>query len=114
MGFLDDRRKQASDSGSSMGKMTLAEFGDDMPLLYEMFTTEEFENGDKRVPSSLSVFYDEGVLKLCLNDKQEGLCTFVTCSSVLEGLLALEMGLGEDRLDWRPMKWAGKGRGRRK
>lgn len=98
MGFVDDRRGSRGPGGGGDKPMSLADFGADYPRLFEMFTVTEYEDGTSRDTSSISVFYDEGRLKLCLNDKQEGFSAFVTANSVEEGLLALEVGLEEDRL----------------
>lgn len=70
-------------------------------------------DGSERQGSSLTLFVDEGALKACLNDKGNDLVAFVSAES-LEGLLgALEAGLREDKLDWRPSRASGAARKRR-
>jgi hypothetical protein len=57
----------------------------------------------EREPGSMIIFVDDlCLLKACLSDKETQQVAFVSGDS-LEGLLeALEKGLRDDRLDWRP------------
>lgn len=71
------------------------------PLVVQFLTLAAYGDGSRRVPGSITLFSDNGVLKACLNDKDGPLNAFVTGAG-LGGLLeSMERGLEQDRLDWR-------------
>jgi len=74
------------------------------PLLVQFLTLDAYKNGDKRVPGSITLFSDQGVLKGCLNDKDADQAAFVSGSGLEALLESVEVGLREDRLDWRQAK----------
>lgn len=80
------------------------ELSQKFPFLVEFLTELKFSDGTPRLPGSLSFFSEDGCLKACLNDKSEGLVTFVTGPG-LGGLLELlEAGLQGDNLYWQKSK----------
>lgn len=74
------------------------------PALAEFLSAVQWDDGKRRVPGSLTLFVEEGLIKTCLNDKDGGNVCFLTADT-LEGLLgSLEKGLVEGGLDWRRSK----------
>ncbi len=69
--------------------------------LWEFITAVEFLDGSKRATPSVTLFCDAGLLKACLNDKEQGLVAFVTGTSLTAVLEAMNEGLLGDALDWR-------------
>jgi len=74
------------------------------PLTVQFLTLERYGNGEVRVPGSLTLFYDAGLLKGCLNDKDAGLAAFVSGAGLSGVLASIEEGLRGDKLDWRASK----------
>lgn len=78
-----------------------AEFEKNWPNLYAHIFDAAYEDGTKRVGSSLVMFSERGLLKVALNDNEAGLVAFVCASHFLEALERLEQGLLDETLDWR-------------
>lgn len=82
------------------------------PALTEFLTVSRWEDDSPRVPGSVTLFFDDHLWKLCLNDKDSGRISFVTADSPEGVLAAAERGLQASSLDWRAQRPPG-GRGRR-
>ncbi len=80
------------------------------PLVVKFLTLTVYGNGERRVPGSITMFVDGGLLKACLNDKDADLSAFVSGGGLAGLLDAMERGLGEDRLDWRAPRKSKRGR----
>jgi len=81
------------------------------PLVFQFLTRTSYDDGQSRETGSITLFFDAGVVKACLNDKDASLAAFVSGEG-LEGLLvSMEEGLAGDRLDWRPARKKGGRRG---
>lgn len=72
-----------------------------LPALLEMITLGKWDDGAPRVRGSLSLFWEDGVFKLWINDKDGGRAASVSAASVEDLLLRAEGKLSEDSLDWR-------------
>jgi hypothetical protein len=73
----------------------------DVPTLVAFVSQQLWDNGDKRVCGSFSVFYEQGCYKAWLNDKDGHRCAVLAAGSLPLLLVALEAGLMGDKLDWR-------------
>lgn len=71
------------------------------PSLWEMISSSSWPDGSRRVPSTLLMFVDDGTVKACLNDRDQGLTAWASGCGFHACLDALERGLTEDRLEWR-------------
>lgn len=78
------------------------------PNLIEYLTVTEFEDGSSRERSVLSVFVEDGRVKVCLNDKELERSGYVSGDTLTGVLVALEKALATEGLEWRP--WGGKKR----
>ena len=112
MGATDRNRSRSAASGGAASALPSAVLSGDFPELNEMLLRTEWEDGSSRVPASLSFFIHENAFKVCLSDRDAQLVTFLAGDTVDDLLLALEIGLAEDRLDWRPASGGGKRRRR--
>jgi hypothetical protein len=71
------------------------------PSLVEFLTRTEFEDGSARQTGTLMLFVEDGRLKVCLNDRAEGLVGFHSFQSLDTILGELEGCLDKDGVDWR-------------
>lgn len=80
------------------------------PTLWQFLTLSAYADGARRLPGSVTVFFDQGHVKAALNDKDAGLSAFVSASSLLGLFMAIEEGLAGDKLDWRQPQAKGRRR----
>jgi hypothetical protein len=102
-----DSRPTAGSAGEGIGSCSV---GSMIPGLMEMLTSVSWPDGSRRVASTLLLFSDEGFIKACLNDRDQGLTAWSSGVSLTACLLALEQGLANDSLAWRPPAGSGKTR----
>jgi len=76
------------------------------PTVCEWLTSAHYDDGELRETSTIGLFVDCGVLKLCLNDRDLCRTLYVTSDSLEGALEALEKALRGGTPDWRP--WKGK------
>jgi len=86
------------------------ELAEQLPSLWEFLTTATYEDGKARQLPTLLMFFDAPLVKVCLNDRDQGLSCWVSSPGLLGALLALERGLSGDCLEWRKPGPAGKKR----
>jgi hypothetical protein len=80
------------------------EFGERYPCLYAHLTDEKWDDGARRLTSTLFFFCEGGYFKVCLNDRAEKQVAFVSGLSWAECLDTLERDLEADLLEWRKQK----------
>lgn len=98
--YMALKKRVVEDTGAHE-PMSPGLFGKSYPTLFEFLTGTAYETGERRIPGTLSLFMDQGAIKACLNDKDQGLTTFSSASTVDRLFAALEKGLAEDTLVWR-------------
>jgi len=74
------------------------------PGLWEFLTAERWPDETVRRTGTLLLFWDQGLIKGCLSDREQGLVAFSSAGGVEALLEALEHDLQHDRLDWRAAK----------
>jgi len=100
---FDSRRPGPSpDGGADAGAPLPDVLGAQYPTLVQFLTLSRYGDGAARVPGSITLFFDTGTLKACLNDKDASLTAFVSGVGLAGLLGSIEDGLLGDRLDWRP------------
>ena len=72
------------------------------PALVEFLTLGAWEDGSLRLCGSLTLFVDQSLWKLCLNDKDNGRVAFCSGCSVEDVLRTAEEGIVHSVLNWRP------------
>lgn len=105
-----ERQRSAAEAKSVEG----AEWEASHPALWEYMSLEEGEEGKERITSMLCVFSEKGVVKVCLQDRQEALSLWASGQSLVEALDALEAVLQAGTGDWRAARGNGSNGGHRK
>lgn len=81
--------------------------------LWEFLAVLTWPDGSAREPGSLTIFFQDGLLKACISDKDAGLVGFVSARRLDELLEGVCQGVGDDSIDWRRPREAGGGRPRK-
>lgn len=82
-------------------------FADLYPATWGYLTALTWPDGSPRETASVTVFLQEGLLKVCCRDRANGRICFAAAEG-WEGLwLALEAALAADKADWRADKAPG-------
>lgn len=97
------------DSGTSpVGKGGIAsidtELAANCPALACYLGSDTWEDGEVRQRSSLVMFFEDGVYKVCLSDKDTNMSLWASSRSFLGLSEALEARLTEERVDWRKQR----------
>jgi len=71
------------------------------PKLWEHLVEELFEDGTRRVVSTLLLMGEDGWMKACLNDRAEDRVAWVAGKSMEDCLDALESKLNNGNMEWR-------------
>jgi hypothetical protein len=96
------KRPQTKPNGEKLEPLLEdSDFSAMLPNLCEHLILTEYADGTPRQTSTLLIFIDHGVLKLCLSDREIGRTCFVTGKTFEEALKNLDKGLGDDTVDWR-------------
>lgn len=102
MRFLRNDRQQGEKEGQAHcpvdGDVQLASL---LPAVAEYLFTSSYEDGTMRQRSTLLLFYEDGLCKVCLNDRAEGRTMWRSGCSAWEALEALEQALASGAIDWR-------------
>jgi len=77
--------------------------GEHMPALYELLARSE-EGGKARQGATLSLYGEQGRLKVCINDRHTGMLWFATLGTAEALLETLNTMLVEGRGEWRKGK----------
>jgi len=99
-------------SGPADAEFNDADFSKQYPTLSMYLTLTKYEKGESRVTSTLLIFLESNVLRVCLNDRDNNRSVFVTGETVESALMSLENGLLSDRLEWRTKNWGSKSQDR--
>lgn len=88
-------------------------FGAGYPHLEEFITRIRWEDGTLRVPGSITVFSEEGVFKVWLNDKDARVGCCISAGTLDDLWEAVERVVQGDGGDWRRDKGSASGKGRK-
>jgi len=104
MSYLKRRESSSSPeqvSGSFAGS---ADDSARFPALVEFLSAIVWPGGDARLTGTLLLFVEDGKLKGCLNDRDQGVVSFFAAESLLGAVQAAEKVLGSGNGDWRPQR----------
>lgn len=87
-----------------------AEWIDRHAALADYMTTDKWPDGRRRDTTTVLLFCEAGVWKACVSDRDSSCVAFVSGAGPTSVLEAVEKGLREGRLDWRPSRKFPKGR----
>jgi len=76
-------------------------FREDFPTLNDYLTNRSWADGSARITSTLLVFIENDVLKVCINDRDNARSCFVSDATFTGLLEKIELGLKAESLDWR-------------
>ena len=77
------------------------EFSTNYPTIFEYLTLNSWGPGQPRSTSTIMLFVDNGVLKLCINDRDNQRSAFFTGTTLSAALVACENALSGETADWR-------------
>lgn len=72
--------------------------------LWEQLTDVAWDDGSERRPSTLLLFFSDGVWKACLNDKESERTGWIAGHTLSELLSSLDKALAGNKVDWRAAK----------
>jgi hypothetical protein len=72
-----------------------------LATVHEFMTLEQWPGGDKRRTGALSLFFEDGVFKCWVNDKDAQRSATLSAPTLGLLLLKVEEKLAEDTLEWR-------------
>lgn len=84
-----------------------------LPTLVEYITLDKWDDGSPRVRSTVNVFFEGSIWKLCLNDRALGRTGWASGMTPLEAFSALEARLADGTIEWRGNDGPRSGKGRR-
>lgn len=94
-------------SGRSTADVDDGEAKKRYPVLWEYLTATAYPDGVAREPASLLIFWQEGMLKGMLRDKDAGLCLWGAAKGLFPLLEQLDGMAGDPASEWRLDKAAG-------
>lgn len=113
MAFIEKSRPNRNTS-SAFVQARDAWFAKEFPALLEYLTVGELPGGETRQLSSLTLFVEQGIWKLCLAEKDAEVNLFGSGDSVELALANLEERLKAPNVDWRRRSGGGtRGPGKR-
>ena len=95
--------------GSGGGSAPSAADTTQLPALLEFLTSHVWPDGSARQTGTALLLVDEGRVKVCLSDRDQGLVLFVTAPSLVDAVSTAEDALRSPDADWRPSR-ASRGR----
>ena len=82
------------------------------PTLWEYLSGDTWDDGSARATSTMLAFVEDGMVKLCVNDRALQRKAWMTGRSPEAALAALEAALAAGNIEWRPDKAPGTGKRR--
>jgi len=95
------RPKPGEQNGPREEPFSDLQWSEEYPTVYSYLTERMYADNKPRVTSTLLMFVEDGIFRLCINDRDNLRSAFVTAPSVAEALATLEAKLLEESLDWR-------------
>lgn len=76
-------------------------FQKEFPLLWEHLVTNCYDDGSSRKTSTLLIFIEGTVLRMCLNDRDNNRSSFTTSETFADCLTELEARLAKKTMEWK-------------
>jgi len=73
----------------------------DYPNIYQFMMDLKYDDGSPRVPGSISFFTHLGVLKACINDKDNARTAFVEALTIHELWTKCDMAIADGCTEWK-------------
>jgi len=97
---FDDMGQAGPEGGSEFDHVVCEGFAKKYPNLNSVLFAKQ-NRGSPRDPGRLTVFVDEGKIKVCLACPTEGVCAFSVVESIENLCPVLEARLTKGKLEWR-------------
>ena len=114
MGSVLKRRVASPEGGTVVAGLSVCPVLDAVPGVREMLVESRYPDGSNRLNSTLLLFVEAGVVKVCLHDRDQGQTAWASGAGVGDCLEALEAGLQGDTLNWKASYKKGGGKGGKK
>lgn len=101
---LRDRLSGNSEKGSSENPPIDETTSKKMPALWEWLTATKDETGEARETGTILIFAEEGLVKMCVCNRDTGHVAFISAKTLQDAFLKVDKGLAADSLDWRLSK----------
>lgn len=98
------KRSQSTPAGSSTPSLVEDEFSKAYPNLHAWLSEVTWDDGSKRKPSTMLICVESGWMKCWFNDKDADRSAWFTAGSLSDLLVAVELGLENEDVPWRPNK----------
>lgn len=111
MDYLDSVRNIGPQDGKGSKPPEDEKFMKAHPVLWQFLCATTYSDGEVRQPSILTMFCEDGAVKLCLSERDRGMTLWATAATVQAAYKALEERLTAERPDWRksrPKKQGGR------
>lgn len=105
--WIERERSEGTAGGLEPPEVDLV-WMEDHPAIVEYLTETKWSDGRARSTATVLLFFDSGMWKVCLNDRDGERCTFVSGAGPMTALDSLEGQLQEGRVEWRPAKRFGR------
>jgi hypothetical protein len=112
MGKFVGGRPSAGGGGSAQEVKLDSLIADRFPAIWDYCTSVKWDDGKPRSPATLLLFVEDGLWKLCLNDRARERTAWAAGETVFDCLDAMEANLAAETAVWRrkPPDRAGGGR----
>lgn len=81
----------------------------DYATLGDYLSDTEFDDGSSRRTSTLLVFVEDGVIKVCLNDRENGRSAWASGKTLRSALQSLNDSVRDDVAEWKGSRATGPG-----
>jgi len=102
--------KNGALSSGSCGAVSWGAWEKDYPDLVEFLSRSTWEDGKPRATGTITLFLENGFLRIWINDKDGGRGTCITAPSPEEGLLLSSLAVSSAETAWRADVKARQGR----
>ena len=104
---------EAEGGDEHLGRLMGDGLDDQYPALSEYLSEHHFDDGSLRITSTALLFQEEGVWKVCLNDRQNDRSMWAAGSTVSAAFDALEVLVATGTGVWRKSGQSGKYKGKK-
>jgi hypothetical protein len=99
LSFLN--KQAAAAAGGSVAGRPLSGILAELPAVTEFLSSECYDDGSRRERSTLMVFRENGVVKVCLSDRDLGRTLWRAADGVETAIMELEQAIVDGTADWR-------------
>lgn len=90
--------------GAAASSFSDKEFEKEFPYLAAFLLQTQWADKTERLPGTITVFVQDGQMKLCVNDRDMNRSAFVTAPTWAMLIQITEDKLSDDSLEWRTKK----------